>query len=265
MRQQIKKIVYGSMTRLMADQEGLVQLKVRKGAAKGLQLKLDLVHRGESAYWLGKYDDRILGYLADVVQPGWNCWDCGVYIGLYSCFLGRQVGPTGKVHGFEPDVSNLKRARENARINGLDHVEFHNYAIAENGESDFVLSNNTNSHLSDAWLGSTRAEYATIERKDELIKIKCLALDEIGAQLSLPDPDLIKLDIEGAEKIALLHMDRLVTERRPKILLELHNPECDETAWQFAQRYDYKLFSLDYFKPVTSRADTRGTLFCDPI
>lgn len=265
MRELVKTVGYRFVTTLFGDDEKMVPLTIRRGAAKGLKLRLDLIHRKESAYWHGKYDNQILSVLANVIQPGWNCWDCGVYIGLYSCFFGRAVGPNGSVVGFEPDIRNLQRAQRNARLNQLDNVRFKNVAVGgPEGEIEFVLSDNTNSHLPDAWLGSTRDEYQSIERVDKVVRIDCRSLDELLNDETIPSPQLIKIDIEGAELMAFRHMSTLLSMCRPVIVLELHNPECDAAAWRLFESTEYDLFSLDTLKSVKAATDVGGTLLCQP-
>src|SRR5437899_1241109 len=97
----LKAGVSSVMTGLLGDSEGLVTLATRSGPAKGLRFRLDLERRLEYAYWFGKYDIEILEVLERICKPGSVVWDCGVYLGYYTCTLARMVGPSGKVVSFE--------------------------------------------------------------------------------------------------------------------------------------------------------------------
>jgi Methyltransferase FkbM domain len=80
-----------------------------------------------------------------------------------------------------------------------------------------------------------------------------MSLDQALLEKGLPQPDLIKVDIEGAEKDALRYGEHMFGQVRPLLLLELHNPECDRAAWDFSRRFCYELKSLDTGKNVYPR------------
>ena len=257
--------VFSLLTKARGDAEGLVLLPTLTGPAKGLRFKLDLVDRIESAYLLGTYDLTITQRLQSIVRQGWVVWDCGVYLGYYTSLFARLVGPGGKVIGIEPDMRNLTRARDNALGNGFRNVEFVNAAIGGvDAEIDFILSDNTNSHIPGVYVGSSAESYSRIEKKDAYIRVRCMTLDGAYREGKIPAPDLIKIDIEGAEKEAIQHVQVLAREKKPLIVLELHNPECDAAAWDFSQATGYSLESLDTGARITRREDVGGTLLCSP-
>jgi Methyltransferase FkbM domain len=92
---------------------------------------------------------------------------------------------------------------------------------------------------------------------DDLIRVRGLSLDQAYENPNVPKPDLVKLDIEGAELLALPHAEKLTSEVRPLIILELHNPECDAAAWEFAGRANYTLESLDTGQLRTKQSGRR--------
>jgi FkbM family methyltransferase len=261
----IKPVFSSLVTRLWGDPEGFVKFVTRRGAGRGMVLRLDLQRRLEYGYWLGTYDQQILEAIACLCQPGWTVWDWGTYLGYYTCNFARFVGPRGHVVAFEPDPTNLARTRENVALNGFTNVTFRNAAIGTPaGEVDFVVSGNTNSHLPGMWLGATRERYGAIERVQQTIRVRCLSLDEALGADGAGRPDLVKIDIEGAEQFALPHTDKLCREVKPHIVLELHNPECDAAAWEWSRRVKYTLLSLNTGRLVERREDTEGTLLCSP-
>ena len=134
------------------------------------------------------------------------------------------------------------------------------------GKTDFALFDiETNSHLPGVYIGSSRDVYSGDKAVKRSIKIRCVSLDQAASDYNLPLPDLIKLDIEGAELFALSHMDYLAGKIRPKLILELHNPECDQKAWEFANRFGYRLTTIDTGRVLAKVEDVTGTLLCEPI
>ena len=81
---------------------------------------------------------------------------------------------------------------------------------------------------------------------------------------TIPSPQLVKIEIKGAEIVASRHMSALFSACRPLIVLELHIPECEAAAWRLFQSTEYRLFSLDTLKSVESAADVGGRPLCQP-
>jgi FkbM family methyltransferase len=263
----LKNAAFHILTSLKGNRNGLVCLPVMRGPAKGLRFELDLVRRQESAYFLGKYDRKILKTLHDTVQQGWVIWDVGTYLGFYTVFFNRLVGPHGKVVAIEPDPRNLERTRRNLRLNNFELPHYLPVAVGDPaGEIDFLLSDDSNSHVPGVYVGDSGMEETYRERDKEkaTIRIQCKSLDQIFLGKELPPPNLIKIDIEGAELHAMQYVDRLCREIRPILILELHNRECDLAAWAFAKRVDYILFDAENGRELTRAEEVRGTLLCVP-
>jgi FkbM family methyltransferase len=261
----VKRVVHRALTRLRGDDQQRVVVRTLTGPSRGLRFRLDLLSGLEDGYFYGYYDRGILKRLAALIRPGWVVWECGVYIGYYTNFFARCTGSGGRVIAFEPNPSNRERADQNVRLNRFDHVSILPYAIGGPlGKVPFIVNHNTNSHIPGCWLGATPEEYHRIERQDAVLEVECLSLDQLVEKGDLPAPDLVKIDIEGAELHALEHMHRLASAVGPLIVLELHNPECDRAAWRFAQTAGYTLESLDRQTILTREEDVRGTLLCYP-
>ncbi len=56
-------------------------------------------------YVLGKTlaEPRERRFLREQTEPGMVIFDVGANIGFYTLLLAKRVGPTGRVHAFEPD------------------------------------------------------------------------------------------------------------------------------------------------------------------
>lgn len=262
----VKKTAYSTVTALFGDREGYVRLPVVQGPAYGLTFRVNLVKKME-AYWHGRYDQDILTTLAEkLLKPGMTVWDCGIYIGYYTCFFGRAVGPEGRVVAFEPDPTCLARATENAAINNLKNVTWVNAAIGDStGRSPFILSGNTNSHLPGGWIGATKEEYKSqVENLVGMSEVQVYTLDDAVSVPGVSVPDLVKIDIEGFEGRAVQQTRKLIEHHRPIFVVELHNPECDRQVWQYFHDQGYLIYDAATMKPVTRVEDSRETLVCMP-
>lgn len=265
-KHRIRNFVFKTCTRLWGDDNGMVVMPVLSGLNRGRRLKLDLSRFAEPGYLYGTYDKDILRAAVALGLLGKVVWECGTYLGYYTIFFARQVGPKGRVVAFEPDPENMARTKFNCGLNKLTNVDFRQVAIgAPLGETEFAISSiETNSHLPGAYVGASREAYEGDKAVKNLTKVTCLSLDQALLEGKLLSPDIVKMDIEGAELLALDHMSRLVQKVRPKIILELHNPQCDAKAWEFANKYSYALSDMGTGRRLTRRDEVRGTLLCAP-
>ena len=53
-------------------------------------------------YFTGEYESAITKIFTQIIKPGDVCLDVGANIGWYTTLFQKLVGPTGKVHAFEP-------------------------------------------------------------------------------------------------------------------------------------------------------------------
>jgi len=266
LRSVVKDSSYRLITALVGDQEKMVTLPILSGPGKGLKIRADLIGRKDAYFW-GKYDRYILDQVLPFVQKGSTVWDCGSYIGFYTLVFARSVGSVGRVVAIELDLRNLKWTQENAALNGLTNIQFLNAAIgAPIGEVDFIMDDRTNSHLPGTYVGGLEMEgiWNSSDGQKSRGRTECISLDQALLEKALPKPDIIKLDIEGAEKEALKHAEYIFEQVRPLLLLELHNPDCDRAAWDFSQRFHYELKCLDTGEVFTRREEVHGTLLCRP-
>jgi FkbM family methyltransferase len=114
--------------------------------------------------------------------------DCGGNIGLSTLYFSMQ-NPQARIMTFEPAPGTFARLKKMKEVNGLNQVELHNVAVAENeGEIDLYLEEGNEGSA----IASKYAEFGTVGGK---VKVRAVRLsDYINERV-----DLLKIDIEGAE------------------------------------------------------------------
>jgi FkbM family methyltransferase len=263
MRNLLKKIFYSSIELFKSDAEGYSTISVLNGQTKGLTLRLKL--QQESAYFWGSYDENLLVLINRIAKPDWSMWDCGTYIGMYTVFFAKITNNQGKVFSFEPDKVNLARTQQNVALNNFNHVTFVNIAVADtDGDLQFFVGGNTNSHLPIGWIGSTKEDYQKIEVKKETIQVKANTLNTMAELYGVPN--FIKIDIEGAEITALNHAQKLVDSRKTIFLIESHNPETDARIFNFAKEANYLLRQAEQpnYPLIVDIKHSQGTMLAYP-
>ena len=263
-RKGIKRLVFGAYTNLLGDQEGYVPIRVLSGLGRGLRLRLNLVGGLETGYLWGNYESAVVNRLVSLVKPGMVVWDCGCYLGYYTCIFARLVGPSGIVVAIEPDETNLNRIKRHVKSNGFENVIYFDAPIGTGDDVEFIISGNTNSHISGSWIGGKREDYRQREIIETKKVLRSVSLDGLLDIPAIPRPDLIKIDIEGFEEVALRYTQKLMDEVAPLIILELHNPDCDKAAWSLAQRWNCELSDIATGKVIDNSNDVGGTVLLKP-
>ena len=145
-----------------------------------------------------------------------NCFvDVGANLGWYTCLACRQM-PEGVVYGFEMDDLNFALLKNNIAINGFTNVEVFNLAVFDSsGETHYQRSGDRpNSNF-------TLRLDNTVEKDLSIVSVGSITLDEFFEEKSIV-PDVVKIDVEGAEMNVLKGMTRILAEDQPTLFLEVH-------------------------------------------
>jgi FkbM family methyltransferase len=214
-----------------AAPQGLVEMQVAAGGLQGAKLLLDM--QTEKDYWLGTYEQDLQQAIRDWVEPGNVIYDLGANIGYVSLLFARATGSSGRVLAFEPLPANQQRLQKNLNLNNTLNVSLIPAAVADkSGSTTFMVH-------SSGGMGKLKAAPGRSEGFAQEISVQTIALDDFA--IANPIPQLIKIDIEGGEVLALRGMSTLLRERRPILFLELHGPEATAVAWDRLRTARYHL------------------------
>jgi len=188
----------------------------------GTKLELDLATYPDCCMAVGLYELDTLRLLRRLLKPGDHFVDCGANIGYFTLAASRAVGPTGRVDAFEPDPLNRERLAHHLRANGSPaNVTVHAVALsaASGSATLYHPSDGTHNHGESSLyaapgVATTPYTVATARLDRQLDRV----------------PDLIKMDIEGAELMALKGMTDVLGSPKPPALVIEHNPPSAAAA-----------------------------------
>lgn len=149
------------------------------------------------------------------IKEGDKVMDLGASYGVMSALMAKMVGDTGKVYSFDANPNVIPYQNTLWEANSIQHIiDFHHFLITEESglQEDFYIVDGFQS------VASTINQRVTIHMPATPMKVMTLAIDDFKVV-----PNVIKLDVEGAEYIAVLGMERLLKEHQPTIVLETHN------------------------------------------
>jgi FkbM family methyltransferase len=194
---------------MLRNQDGII----KHGAAKGL-----LFNTGSSnvGFCLGSADPEIQNAFKMLVRPSTVVYDVGANVGFLTVIAARFTGAAGRVIAFEPLAENFKMLQRNVQLNGFAHVVAKNVALADrDGTAAFRIS-------SDSTFGALVDTAVKVHNEIGRTEVALCRMDSIVQQDSLPLPNLIKMDVEGAEAMVLDGALNTIQKARPILLIELH-------------------------------------------
>lgn len=189
----------------------------------------------------------LIAIASDSIQEDECVWDIGANVGIFSLMASHRVGPLGTVVCVEPDpflASLVQRSAQlppnrDRTINVLcaavsSRTEVAQFSIAERGRASSSLQE-TNAR---SQTGGTRyTQFVPTTTLDAMLT-------------AFPPPTLIKIDVEGAERLVLEGGRRLLEVHRPRLYIEVGHSQSMAVS-TVLRSLDYDLF--DGTRPVAGQ------------
>ena len=187
--------------------------------------------------------------------------DVGANVGWYSINLAKSF-PKSQIYSFEPISSTYDLLLSNIEMNELANI-----TTIKAGISDYqgVATFYYDPHV------SANASLVNLDEKDnvEKLSVPLVTLDKYFSQRSIT-PDLLKIDVEGAELFVLKGSKQIISGHRPIIFTEMHRKWSSQFNYhpnqiiEFLNSFGYKCFRLkeDQLIPIdTITESTQETNF----
>jgi len=203
-------------------------LTVLTGLNRGMKW---IVGSSVHSCWIGTYELELQKVIQTFIKPGMTVFDIGANAGFYTLAFSRLVGEKGQVWAFEPFAENMQNLLTHVMINQLRNVTLVQAAIAsETGLGFFCPSGNTHT-------GSIAGEGQ--------YRVPTLSLDKLMDQNEFLAPDLLKMDVEGAESSILEGAEKLLGKKKSVLFISLHGEQQKKRCQQLLLSAGYRIFILD--------------------
>lgn len=190
------------------------------------------VGRGTHGYWLGLYEADKQRVFQKVCQPGECVYDIGANLGYYTLLASRLVGPGGRVIAFEPFSKNITQIERHLALNRSQNVTVVPAAVCDvDGTARFQAG--------------PASEMGHLSNEGGLT-VRTVALDAGIARGDWPVPNVMKIDVEGAESSVLAGAARLLTMHHPTIILACHGSAQFRDCSELLVDAGYQLESTQY-------------------
>lgn len=236
----IKVMKYSAYTDLISDMQKRFDFLTEKIVSSTLFLKRDV----PAWYLPNASEPGVQLILRDLIKPGDTCLDVGAFQGDLTLMMSRLVGPKGQIVTFEANPLILERLTNNCISNFLTNVFLIHGAVW---------------HKSDEWLqffnngAASRIDIKSTEKIEDLFRVKSISLDDFLASNKMI-PDVVKMDIEGAEKHALRGFANNLELHKPHLVFE-HATNDGDDALVIIKSHGYRTFCSNQYQEVHTSAD----------
>lgn len=211
-----------------------VPVPILQGKLRG---KLWVTGASTHGCWLGSYEFEKQQLFINVLSTDSTVFDIGAHVGFYTLLASVLVGKAGRVFAFEPLPRNLRYLRRHIAINRMDNVTVMPVAVANApGLANFQEAQD-----------SSEGHFSATGN----LEVRVIALDDQISTGQLPKPDVIKMDVEGAEAAVLRGARQTLQEHRPIIFLATHGAAIREECFALLQELNYSLTPIDE-RPLTA-------------
>jgi FkbM family methyltransferase len=213
---------------------------IQKGVGRGLRFN---TAGSIAGYAVGISEPDLQSALQLLTREGMVAYDIGANVGFFSVLIARLVGPAGQVYSFEPLPQNARQISYNARLNGFSNIHVD---MAVVGQSDGAASFRVTDFSTTGKLESA----GSVKVQMDAITARMRQLDAMVSRGDAPAPELIKMDVEGAEADVLRGAAEILRRARPILLIELHNTH--EEVLAILKEHNYETRTLG--SPLAPRA-----------
>lgn len=213
--------------------EGRAFRRVRAGVARGFELPVDL--REDLWRIVGLYEPEIVSDVRSTVEAGDVCYDLGAADGYYTMGLAGMASG-GTVVAVEPD--------DQRRASLVNTVAYNEPLPADVRVTELVIGD-----VHDPETGRA-------------------TLDGLVHEEGYPAPDVLKIDIEGAEGAALRGAQAVLSEHGPHLVVEVHDADqraaCRAVLEHAGYAVDVVEQSTSWFRDSQGRNMERGWFVARP-
>lgn len=164
-------------------------------------------------------EEQYIRKILNEINSGDIVWDVGAHHGIISALIAK-IDESSQVIAFEPVQENLSILRDTIKRNGVeDRVKIVQEPLADrNREVGFHTQSNTTA-------GRHR-----LTNSEQPPKVKTISGNQLISEGKIPSPDIIKIDVEGAEYLVLKGLNDSLTSVRT-LFIELHPIKYEE--WEY--------------------------------
>lgn len=207
--------------------------------AQGVKYWVDTENMGSNMFSMlvrGVYEPTETKLFKQFIKKGMNIVDLGAHAGYYSIIAAKLVGQEGKVYAFEPNDHCYNLLCRTIKANNFTNIIPVKKAVSDkNGKIDFFVDSIYNIH--------------TIPNTEKQVVDTTTLDDFLHENDSTTKIDIIKMDIEGAEYLALKGMKKTIENSDNMILFMEFTPSVMKVdprkELELLEGYKFEVYNIN--------------------
>ena len=210
--------------------------EINAGPARGLIYPISLPL--DKAIWAGTYESDLASAVAAAVNKGDVCYDVGAYRGFFGGVF--ALAGAGEVIAFEPFPENYAQLQRLAANNPQLPLRLEQIALGrEEGMAEFSV-------MPDSSMGKLAgSSFQTDAQRASVLQVPLRILDGLISESGYPPPQIMKIDVEGAEADVLQGAMRTLQTSRPILFIEAHSQELANKCSELLEGLGYNVRVLE--------------------
>ncbi|GHU11468.1 hypothetical protein FACS189449_02980 [Alphaproteobacteria bacterium] len=169
----------------------------------------------------GIYNPNQLVVVNSLLPKGGILVDAGANIGYSLLLASKAIEKKGRIVALEPSKRDFDRLQENVKINKLDDViSVYRYAVSDKkGNADLMVADEERSSL------NTLGTEFSVKGVEKLASenVETISIDELVFEKKIDKVDVLELDIEGSEDLALKGAMKTIERDHPAVVLGVND------------------------------------------
>ncbi|MEC3907400.1 FkbM family methyltransferase [Tamlana sp. 2201CG12-4] len=189
---------------------------------------------------LEQYAYKSSGEKIVYAEKGDTVLDCGGCWGDTALYFAHNVGKQGKVYTFEFIPNNIEILQTNIDLNNhlKDRIELIPNPVSNKSDIEIYFTDNG---------PSSSINFEPYE--EQTGQTKTISIDDFVSQHDIKEVNYIKMDIEGAEPLALQGAEKTIRKFRPKLAIAIYHSMDDFVnipKWILDLNLDYEIYLGHY-------------------
>ena len=158
-------------------------------------------------------------------------FDIGANLGYYSLIAAKVMDNEGEIVAFEPSKRNYEILVKDLELNNAVQVRAINAAIFDHDGRVYLKEGN-------------HGGLDKIDTNAGSYQIDCVKLDNWCFRNGTY-PDIMKIDVEGAETFVLEGAREIIEKYKPIIFLSTHGPDTEKKSLEFLEKFGYSFEKIE--------------------
>jgi FkbM family methyltransferase len=187
-----------------------------------------------------KMDPLLLAVAEEFVRPGSVVWDVGANVGIFALAAAAKAGPSGHVLAIDGDTWLVDLMRRTCKLESSPRAPIDVLPAAVDGELGIATFNIAARGRAANFLEGTGSSQTGGSRQRQ--RVVSVSLDWLLQHF--PKPDVLKIDVEGAELRALSGATKILDDIKPTLICEVSSDKAREVT-DLLHAKGYTLYDME--------------------